>query len=108
MNHFLEHISSNEVRPVTVAEEIHRMTVDEYIRVVRALGWESTELIEGVVYDVTPEFNRHAETVDNVFRRVDGYFDRPELFTRLSRGRCQICTHHLSMSRSSAMTCRAL
>jgi len=39
------------------------MTVGEYVRIVRDLGWDSTELIEGVVYDVTPEYNRHADTV---------------------------------------------
>jgi Uma2 family endonuclease len=56
---------------VAVAEAIHRMTVDEYLRIVRELGWESTELIEGVVYDVTPEHNRHAGTVRHVFRALD-------------------------------------
>lgn len=71
MDRFPEHIGSNEVRPVTVAEEIHRMTVDEYLRIVRDLGWESTELIEGVVYDVTPEHNRHMATVARVNRRID-------------------------------------
>lgn len=71
MNRFPEHISSNEVRPVSVAEQIHRMTVDEYIRIVRDLGWESTELLEGVVYDVTPEYSRHAGTAAAVFRQLD-------------------------------------
>jgi len=56
---------------VTVAAEIHRVTVDEYLRMVRDLGWESTELVEGVVYDVTPEHNRHMATVMRVFRRID-------------------------------------
>ena len=56
---------------MTVADEIHRVTVDEYVRIVRDLGWESTELIEGVVYDVTPEHNRHMTTVMRVFRRLD-------------------------------------
>ena len=76
MNFFPEHIRSNEVRPVTVAEELHRMTVDEYVRIVRDFGWDSTELIEGMVYDVTPEYNRHAGTVDTVFRRVDEHLDQ--------------------------------
>jgi Uma2 family endonuclease len=74
MSRFPEHIRSNEVRPVTVADEIHRVTVDEYIRIVRDFGWESTELIEGVVYDVTPEFNRHMGTVMRVFRQLDAQF----------------------------------
>ena len=74
MRRFPEHISSNEVSPVAVAQEIHRMTVDEYVRIVRDFGWESTELIEGVVYDVTPEYNRHAGTVMHVFRQLDRAF----------------------------------
>jgi len=56
---------------MTVQDEIHHMTVDEYLHVVRDLGWESTELVEGVVYDVTPEYNRHRATVMRVFRCVD-------------------------------------
>ncbi len=50
------------------------MTVDEYVRIVHDLGWESTELIEGVVYDVGSEYNRHAATVMHVFRLVDQHF----------------------------------
>jgi Uma2 family endonuclease len=56
---------------VTVADDIHRMTVDEYLHIVHDLGWERTELIEGVVYDVTPEHNRHAAAVHHVFRSLD-------------------------------------
>ena len=63
MNRFPEHSRSNEVGTVAVTHEIHRMTVDEYVRAVRDFGWESTELVEGVVYDVSPEYNRHRRTV---------------------------------------------
>lgn len=49
-----------------VAARHHRWTVDEYLHAVRVLGWESTELVEGVVYDVTPDCNRHARTVMQV------------------------------------------
>lgn len=52
-------------------DEIHQMTVDEYLRAVQDFGWESTELIKGVVYDVTTEFNRHGETVKVVFKKLD-------------------------------------
>jgi Uma2 family endonuclease len=58
---------------VAVADEIHRMTVDEYLQIVRDFGWESTELVEGVVYDVTPEYNRHAVTVRHVFFALDAH-----------------------------------
>ncbi len=81
MDHFEERTSSNEGRLVTVAEDIHRMTVDEYVRIVRDFGWESTELIEGVVYDVTPEYNRHAGTVMHVFRLLDRTFPDDEVRT---------------------------
>ncbi len=50
------------------------MTVDEYVQIVRDLGWQSTELVEGVVYDVTPELNRHADTVMDLLRRLDRAF----------------------------------
>jgi Uma2 family endonuclease len=50
------------------------MTVDEYVRIVRDFGWESTELVEGVVYDVSPEYSRHMTSVMHVFRLLDGWF----------------------------------
>jgi hypothetical protein len=74
MTCFPAHIRSNEVRPVTLAADIHRVTVDEYIRIVRDFGWESTELVEGVVYDVTPEYSRHMGTVMHLFRLLDAWF----------------------------------
>ena len=75
MSDFPEHIRSNEeVTPVAVAQEIHRMTVDEYVRIVRDFGWESTELVEGVVYDVSPEYNRHANTVMDVLYQLKDAF----------------------------------
>lgn len=49
MKRFPEHIRSNEVIPVAVTQAIHRMTVDEYVRIVHDFGWESTELIDGGV-----------------------------------------------------------
>ncbi|MEZ5144865.1 MAG: Uma2 family endonuclease [Acidimicrobiales bacterium] len=58
---------------MSVTGEIHRVTVDEYLHIVRDLGWESTELIEGVVYDVTPELGRHTVTVMRVFRLLDAH-----------------------------------
>ncbi len=70
MRCFPEHIRSNEVSPVAVTQEIPRMTVDEYVRIVRDFGWESTELVEGVAYDVTPEYNRHADTVMDLSHKL--------------------------------------
>ena len=68
------HISSKDVSPVAVAQEIHRMTVDEYVRIVRDFGWESTELVDGVVYDVSPEYNRHAGTVMDLLDKLRDAF----------------------------------
>jgi Uma2 family endonuclease len=59
---------------VTVAEEVHRMTVDEYVRIVRDFGWESTELVEGVVYDESPEYNRHSSTVMDLLDKLRDAF----------------------------------
>lgn len=70
MRAFPEHIRSERGDAVTVADEIHRVTVDEYIHIVRDLGWESTELIEGVVYDVAPEYHRHSSTVKRMFLQL--------------------------------------
>lgn len=56
---------------MTVTAAHDHVTVDQYLRLVRDLGWESTELVEGVVYEVTPEHNRHMGTVMRVFRRID-------------------------------------
>lgn len=36
------------------------MTVDEDIRIVRDLGWESAEVIEAMVHDVTPDRTGYA------------------------------------------------
>lgn len=96
---------SNEVKPVTVTDEIHRMTVDEYVHIVRDLGWESTELIEGVVYDVTPEYNRHVGTVGTVFRRLDAHFglDRTRFGGSLRLGPISLVQPDVSVVRDVTM-----
>ena len=52
-----------EGNTVSAIYDIHPMTVPEYLQATELFGWEKTELIEGVVYDVPSEKNRHAETV---------------------------------------------
>jgi Uma2 family endonuclease len=74
MERFPEHIRTNEVPTVSVAPEIHQMTVDEYVHIVREFGWDTTELVEGVVYDVNAEYNRHAGTVMHVLDEVRAAF----------------------------------
>jgi Uma2 family endonuclease len=54
--------------------EPHRMTVEEYLAVVEVLGWERTELIEGVVYDMAAQYDLHAGTAAHIFRAVDALF----------------------------------
>lgn len=46
---------------------LHRLSVDEYVSVVRMFSWASTELIDGLVYDRLPTARNHAETVAAVF-----------------------------------------
>jgi Uma2 family endonuclease len=57
--------------PVTTLEDlgdIHRMTVDDYLRIAELdPALERTELIEGVVHDVSPEHALHLLTVE-IFR----------------------------------------
>ena len=77
---------------MSVAEAIHRMTVDEYVRIVRDFGWTSTELIEGVVYDVTPEYNRHAVAVRHVFRQLDAHMPEDTVF---NTGSVRLSAHSL-------------
>jgi Uma2 family endonuclease len=61
-------------------QEIHLMTVPEYVRAVDLFGWESTELIEGVVYDMPAEKNRHAMTVRNVGLALEAAFAPHRVF----------------------------
>jgi Uma2 family endonuclease len=42
--------------------DAHRMTADEYLAAAVAAGWERTELIEGFVFDLSPEHYLHART----------------------------------------------
>lgn len=62
---------AEDVQPET--GDIHRMTVDEYVHIVNELGWQRTELVEGVVYDVSPSYGLHTRTVMHVFRQIDAH-----------------------------------
>jgi Uma2 family endonuclease len=42
--------------------DAHRITAAEYFAVAAAAGWERTELIEGFVFDMSPEHYLHART----------------------------------------------
>jgi Uma2 family endonuclease len=51
---------------MSAREHIYTMTVPEYVRATQVLGWERTELIEGIVYTMPAEKNRHWMTVETV------------------------------------------
>jgi Uma2 family endonuclease len=49
-----------------LSDHLHRLTVEDYLRLVGDDGtgrWERTELVEGLVYDRSPESALHAHTV---------------------------------------------
>lgn len=59
----------------SIADRVHRLSVEEYLRL--AVGnpeWGRTELIEGVVYDVTPESALHADAVHAVRQALEMAF----------------------------------
>jgi Uma2 family endonuclease len=55
---------------VSLMDEIHRMTVDEYALAAEANQWERTELIDGVVYDVSPQHLLHARTALRIYEAL--------------------------------------
>jgi Uma2 family endonuclease len=48
---------------VVVDPAIHRMNVEEYEQFVANRDLDDVELIDGVVYDVSPEYDLHASTI---------------------------------------------
>ena len=58
---------------VIANDDIHRFTVDEYLALVGPGDprWEHTELIEGFVYDMSPEHVLHARTVWAVGKAIE-------------------------------------
>lgn len=60
------------------AQDIHRWTRDEYERLVEngTFGPEDrVELVDGIIYDMTPQNSRHATAVRLVQRALDGVFE---------------------------------
>jgi Uma2 family endonuclease len=47
--------------------DMHRWTVDEYERAVPFLDLDRVDLIDGVIFDVSPESARHADATDAVY-----------------------------------------
>ena len=56
---------------ITVYEPgVHRLTVDEFERVVPFLRHDRVELVDGVIYDVSPESHGHSKAVADVFLQL--------------------------------------
>ncbi len=64
-----------------IVDDIHQIRVDEYERAVEQFGWEHTELIRGVIYDVSPEHVRHALVCAAVARALHQAFHRETVLT---------------------------
>jgi phosphosulfolactate synthase (CoM biosynthesis protein A) len=49
---------------MTISEaDVRRFSVDEFEQLVEALGLERVELIDGVIYNVSPELPAHVDAV---------------------------------------------
>jgi hypothetical protein len=61
-------------------DQVHRLTVAEYEHLVAAaeaageFGWDRTELVEGVVYDVSPESSLHTDAVHDLYEALKAAF----------------------------------
>jgi Uma2 family endonuclease len=64
---------------VSPMDDIHRITVDEYERLALAGEWERTELIDGVVYDMSPQLLLHGRTNAHVYNLVRQLFPDDEV-----------------------------
>jgi Uma2 family endonuclease len=52
---------------------LHRFTVEDYLRLAAGTDtgrWDRTELVEGIVYDMSPESSLHAKAVRALFQAL--------------------------------------
>ena len=66
-----------------IDERVHRLTVDDYLRLIAESDdgrWERTELVEGVIYDVSPESALHIDAVLHVFDALRAAFPGRRVF----------------------------
>lgn len=59
---------------VSMLDDIHRLTVDEYLQLAAAPSWERTELIEGVVYDMAAQYDLHGGTSIHIYEALKPLF----------------------------------
>lgn len=57
-----------------VAPGLHRLTVDEFERMVALLDLDRVELIDGMVFDVSPEGSAHAVAVTTVLHQLEARY----------------------------------
>jgi Uma2 family endonuclease len=57
-----------------VEPEIHRMTIDEYEQFLTLAGLDTVELIDGVIYDVSPESVVHLRAVEAIYHHLRARF----------------------------------
>jgi Uma2 family endonuclease len=63
--------------PPVYEPDVHRLTVDEYVRIVSEQDLGRVELIDGVIYDVSPQMQIHIDAVDAIYRLLmEVYPDR--------------------------------
>ena len=63
---------------------VHLMSVDEYERASELLGWDRTELVEGVVYDMSAEYMPHGETVMRLLTLLQQSFPNQKVWNTTS------------------------
>ena len=76
-----------EAMTVFVDRSIHRMTVEEYEQFVADRDLDDVELIDGVVYDMAPEFHLHAHTIGVLYQLLrERYPDAASVAAGSQRG----------------------
>jgi Uma2 family endonuclease len=66
---------------VRLPVDAHRFTVDDYLRLAETGDptWDHTELIDGVVYDMNPQYDRHGRWVWEIAQVVQRAFPADQL-----------------------------
>jgi Uma2 family endonuclease len=63
-------VSAGTLDRMALADDVHRFTVDEYVALSEAADLDRTELIDGVICDVSPEGNPHRNVAEEIFVRL--------------------------------------
>jgi Uma2 family endonuclease len=63
-------VSAGTLDRMALADHVHRFTVDEYVALSEAADLDRTELIEGVICDVSPDGNEHGNPAEDIYLRL--------------------------------------